>query len=158
LTIFLDWGEELCEAYTLTEFATEQVEFLLDLGRNIRTLINVLTDPHIHLAATTAPVARRRATTQRPPVTVESACVLIVDDNSEIRRFLAQEIHRLKLIPEEASSGLEAIRLARARAASGQPYDLILLDVLMPHLDGLEVLETRICCTRSCPAPSSKTM
>jgi two-component system LytT family response regulator len=67
--------------------------------------------------------------------------VLIVDDEPPARQRLRKLLEplvtsgRLALI-EEASDGLEA--LAKLHQ---QPFDLLLLDVRMPELDGFEVLE-----------------
>ena len=65
--------------------------------------------------------------------------LLIVDDEASVRRGLRM---RLALEPDleivgEAEDGLEAIRLAKAL----QP-DVIVLDVEMPHLDGMEAIGT----------------
>lgn len=64
---------------------------------------------------------------------------LIVDDESELRKSVASILKNTNLQVEfeieEASNGLEA--LAKVKA---QPYGLILMDVRMPEMDGLEAL------------------
>lgn len=57
--------------------------------------------------------------------------VLIVDDNSEIREILAILLSGEGFIPHEAASGVEALSHIQKR-----PFDLIILDVMMPDLDG----------------------
>ncbi len=62
--------------------------------------------------------------------------VLIVDDNASSRRSLRSQILAWKLQRGSASSGLEALRLLRAAAVDGHPYDIALVDVEMPEMDG----------------------
>lgn len=59
--------------------------------------------------------------------------VLIVDDDAQIRRFLKYILVSADYEVAEASNGFEAL----AQAASQRP-DAILLDVMMPELDGFE--------------------
>lgn len=63
--------------------------------------------------------------------------VLIVEDESGISRTLESYLRRDGFSTEVAATGTEALRLFRA----AQP-DLILLDVMLPELDGFQVLET----------------
>jgi two-component system, NarL family, response regulator NreC len=62
-------------------------------------------------------------------------CILLVDDNSAIRMALRKflEDHTEYEVCGEASDGLDAIE----KAAQLQP-DLIVLDLSMPRMDGLE--------------------
>ena len=61
--------------------------------------------------------------------------VLIVDDEAHNRSVLEQELELLGHASASASDGLEALSMARANGT-----DLVLLDVMMPGLDGIEVL------------------
>jgi CheY-like chemotaxis protein len=63
--------------------------------------------------------------------------VLVADDNSISRDLLHQWLTRQGHEVEEATGGEEAIALVRKN-----DYDLILLDLVMPDKNGLEVLET----------------
>ncbi|MDF3058331.1 MAG: sensor hybrid histidine kinase [Rariglobus sp.] len=63
--------------------------------------------------------------------------VLVVDDNATSRQILRHQIFAWKLQKGSAASGHEALRVLRAAAAEGHPYDLALLDVEMPEMDGL---------------------
>ncbi len=63
--------------------------------------------------------------------------VLIVDDNKNIRRILAQQIHSWGMIPIIASSGYEALD----RAQKGIILDAAILDVSMPDMDGITLAE-----------------
>jgi len=60
--------------------------------------------------------------------------LLLVEDDRTISRFLVKGLREDQHVVELVEDGLEA----EARAAS-ESYDLILLDVMLPDLDGFEV-------------------
>ncbi len=62
--------------------------------------------------------------------------VLIVDDSSTIRLYLRAVLTQGGAITQEATCGEEALQIVRSNPA----YDLILLDLILPDLDGIEVL------------------
>jgi adenylate cyclase len=88
--------------------------------------------------ATIAPDATARGESRAagPTPPVSPATILIVDDDEENRelltRRLAREGHRVRA----AQGGLEALAILQ-----NEPVDLVLLDVMMPDLDGPAVLE-----------------
>jgi CheY-like chemotaxis protein len=61
--------------------------------------------------------------------------VLLAEDDRFLRRAAEASLRRHGLEVLTAADGEEALRIARA-----EPLDLILLDVMMPKLDGFEVL------------------
>jgi two-component system sensor histidine kinase/response regulator len=63
--------------------------------------------------------------------------VLIVDDNATNRQILRHQIAAWKMQRDSAASGPEALHLLRAAAQAGKPYDVALLDMQMPDMDGL---------------------
>lgn len=67
--------------------------------------------------------------------TVGNQCILIVDDHEEVLKFMeiGFKHHGFEVI--KATSGMEALELIRSR----EP-DIMLLDIIMPEMDGLEVL------------------
>lgn len=67
---------------------------------------------------------------------VQPATILVVDDQEDNRAVLDRRLRRQGHTVECAAGGHAA--LARLR---DQPFDLVLLDVLMPDLDGLAVLQ-----------------
>ena len=68
--------------------------------------------------------------------------ILVVDDEQAIRNVLSLSLKHLGYSIDLAGSGKEALDLfKKARQAGETPYDLVLLDVLMPHLSGAEVFE-----------------
>jgi diguanylate cyclase (GGDEF)-like protein len=62
--------------------------------------------------------------------------LLIVDDISDNRTVLTRWFQRRGFDVVEAESGLAAIELL-----TGEPFDLVLLDVMMPGIDGFETLK-----------------
>lgn len=59
--------------------------------------------------------------------------VLVVDDDAPMREFVRRNLEARGFIVTQASNGLEALALARH-----EPFDLVILDIMMPHLDGYE--------------------
>jgi len=45
---------------------------------------------------------------------------------------------------DSAEDGVECLAAVRARALAGDPYDVVLLDVMMPRVSGVEALETMV--------------
>lgn len=65
-----------------------------------------------------------------------NAKVLLVDDEEQFLKALSQRLAGRGMRIEAASSGEEALRQAR-----GKDFDAIVLDLVMPGLDGLDVLK-----------------
>ena len=64
------------------------------------------------------------------------ANILIIDDEQSIRNTLKEILEYEKYNVDEAKDGEEGLKLIKQN-----PYDVILCDVKMPKMDGLEVLE-----------------
>lgn len=67
---------------------------------------------------------------------IADACVLVVDDIASNRRILVRQLEKqgvARII--EAEDGGQALDILQS-----QPVDLVLLDVMMPEIDGYEVL------------------
>jgi DNA-binding response OmpR family regulator len=67
------------------------------------------------------------------------ATVLVVDDDLPLRGILRRTLEAEGFHVEEAPDGESALRLIQARA---EPFDLVLTDLSMPHIDGRQVSET----------------
>jgi CheY-like chemotaxis protein len=67
---------------------------------------------------------------------VPKARILVVDDGAENRDVLCRRLEREGHAVESAENGRRALDLVAQR-----PFDLVLLDVLMPELDGYAVLD-----------------
>ena len=64
------------------------------------------------------------------------ARILAVDDEESITRIIKANLEYLGHTVETALSGAEALKLLLQT-----PYDLLITDVMMPEMDGLELLE-----------------
>lgn len=60
--------------------------------------------------------------------------ILVVDDEASLREVLGQYLRRDGFAVTEAADGYEALRIAREESP-----DLIILDLMLPGLDGLDV-------------------
>ena len=87
-------------------------------------------------SAFSAPAGVRVAPAEPPGARVpRTAHVLVVDDIEENRSVLQRRLEREGHTVACASSGPEALHLA-----AGESFDIVLLDVMMPHMDGYETL------------------
>ncbi|HEV7914841.1 MAG TPA: response regulator transcription factor [Albitalea sp.] len=68
--------------------------------------------------------------------------VLVCDDHLIVRQGIKQILADAGdiVLAGEADSGPEAVRQVRAAVDAGQPIDVVLMDIAMPHRDGLDVL------------------
>lgn len=60
--------------------------------------------------------------------------IVVADDETDVRELIAYRLGRSGYAVQEAADGAEALRLALA-----DPPDLLVLDVMMPKLDGYEL-------------------
>jgi serine phosphatase RsbU (regulator of sigma subunit) len=68
--------------------------------------------------------------------------ILVVDDNADNRDVLTRRLRRLGYAEvDTAADGHEALAAISGKSAQGTPYDTVLLDVMMPGLTGVQVLE-----------------
>ena len=64
--------------------------------------------------------------------------VLVVDDNENARKVLAELLEGMSFVINEASSGMAAIDAVDRAEEQDKPYDIVFLDWLMPGMDGIE--------------------
>jgi CheY-like chemotaxis protein len=71
--------------------------------------------------------------------TPHTRSVLLVEDNDTTRARISQLLRRHGYAVTEAVDGLDALK-----KASGQPFDVILLDLVMPNVDGWQFRATQM--------------
>ena len=65
--------------------------------------------------------------------------VLVVDDNATNRTILQAQLSSWNMQPDLVGDAHAALRQLRSRSADGRPYDAIVLDMVMPEVDGVEL-------------------
>ena len=77
----------------------------------------------------------------RPSPSMQDLPALIVDDNATNRRILHDMLRNWGIKPTVAESGAEALEILHQAAARREKFPLILLDVMMPGMDGFTLAE-----------------
>ena len=67
--------------------------------------------------------------------------VLVVDNNVVNREILAEMLTNWRMNPILADGGSSALNLLEAAKNAGRPFPVVLLDALMPKVDGFQVLQ-----------------
>jgi PAS domain S-box-containing protein len=62
--------------------------------------------------------------------------LLVVDDNATNRKILRYQVSSWGMGIDEAANATIALERLRERAIAGDPYDLVILDMQMPEVDG----------------------
>lgn len=67
--------------------------------------------------------------------------VLVVDDNATNRTILSEMLENWQMRPFVAASASEAVEKLRSACARDQPFPLVVVDALMPEVDGFDLVE-----------------
>jgi two-component system, sensor histidine kinase and response regulator len=76
--------------------------------------------------------------------------VLVVDDNATNRVVLDSQLREWHLVPTSVASGEEALAALRDQRHLDRPYEVAILDMAMPTMDGVELAQ-RVSADRSIP-------
>lgn len=68
-------------------------------------------------------------------MTTRSTCVLVVDDEQSLRDFVRRNLEVRAYQVHTAANGMEALAIFNTQA-----IDLAVLDLMMPHMDGIELI------------------
>jgi signal transduction histidine kinase/DNA-binding response OmpR family regulator len=88
------------------------------------------------------PLGKDKAKEQSPSVYAEisNIHVLVVDDNDTNREVLYNQLLAWGMSSETAENGSRALEMLRNAALQGAPYNLMITDMNMPGMDGLELV------------------
>jgi PAS domain S-box-containing protein len=94
--------------------------------------------------------ARGQSSVERRSSGLEGRRVLIVDDLHINREMLTARLEAWGMDAVAAGDGATALSLAHARADAGEPFDVVVTDLQMPGMDGMELADDL---SRLAPAP-----
>ena len=77
---------------------------------------------------------------QRADVKLDERDVLIVDDDEIVLKTATDTLESLGLNVEQAGNGVEALGMVKHREEIGKNYDIVLIDLKMPDMDGIETI------------------
>ena len=78
---------------------------------------------------------------QRNEMKFEAFDVLIADDDEVLLETAVDTLESLGLNVEQARSGLEAIGMIKHREELGKGYSIVIVDLKMPDIDGIETIK-----------------
>src|SRR5207249_4324655 len=73
------------------------------------------------------------------PADVRDLRVLVVDDNATNRRILEEMLANWRMRPSVVDGGPAALTALEQARMDGEPFGLVLLDAMMPDMDGFEL-------------------
>ncbi len=80
------------------------------------------------------------ASTGADPAFLAGRRLLVVDDNATSRMVLCELLDRWHATPSAAPNGPAALALLEGAVAAGEPFDGVLIDSVMPEMDGPELV------------------
>jgi len=82
--------------------------------------------------------SRTVATARLAQMDISGKSVVIIDDNATNRQIFRELTSQWGLVPAEAAGGPEGLALMEKAHQSGAPFQIVLLDLQMPGMDGFE--------------------
>ena len=116
------WSEPGCGSVFRASVATGELDG-----------VRMLDDP---LAATTASPQAPDARASLSAVTLPACRVLLADDGPDNRRLIARLLEKAGASVTTVENGQQALDAALTARADGAPFDVILMDIQMPVMDG----------------------
>lgn len=72
--------------------------------------------------------------------------ILVIDDEAAIRKLLQMELEDQKYLVETSASAIQGLQVLK-----DERFDLVILDIKMPGMDGIEALEKIISTRKGLP-------
>jgi len=72
---------------------------------------------------------------------IHKSRILIVDDNATNCEILEHYLHTWGIEHKSTHSGMQALQTLFSAAQAKQPYQVVILDMMMPNMDGLELAQ-----------------
>jgi len=134
------WLEDA--AALLLEAFVPELEKICALGKQIAAGLDkllaaskVASDPEINLDVEELPSMCRWSAEAETPASSPKGTVLIIEDNETNRDLIGRWLRREGHTVVEAHNGREGLAALRVR-----PFDVVLLDIIMPEMNGYQVL------------------
>lgn len=117
---------------------TISVESELGKGSTFRVRVPIEVDEHKTL--TTPELVHDDLGSERVVRTpMKLSCrVLVVDDRRDVRHISQHFLEKAGATVATAENGAEGVSSVKAAIAEGKPFELIVMDIQMPKMDGLE--------------------
>jgi len=143
LTEIIGYSEMLAEEGE-TQLWANVIADVEKVGAAGRRLLALLEENFTSDNETASPIPRRADEAPAPVVftpagqhrQVEPGSLLVVDDDATNREVLTRRLERQGHVVTTAARGIEALALLRPST-----FDLVLLDIMMPDMDGYELLQ-----------------
>ncbi|PAP81601.1 hypothetical protein B1759_09850 [Rubrivirga sp. SAORIC476] len=102
-------------------------------------LVEILGMPEAVPSASAPAWISRPATSPARSLTVLPASlnVLVAEDNVINQKVITRLLASLGVTPVVVADGNEAVTAIQSRAEAGRPFDIVLMDIMMPEMDGL---------------------
>ena len=117
------------------------IEVQSELGKGSTFILTIAPGPPEDLetgTATEGPATKQRGPTRASLEQKFRGRILLAEDVKEVQTLVCMSLEFLGLEVDSAENGQVAIEMASASKAEGRPYDLILMDIQMPQLDGFD--------------------
>ena len=134
-------GLGLAISKRLAEALGGSIEVVSESGKGSTFTLTIDAGPPEGVRMVQGPEAAAAAGVEPPPTETAPPLrgrLLLAEDDPSIQRLIALLLRKTGLEVELADDGQAACRLAERSKAEGRPYDLILMDIQMPELNGYE--------------------
>ena len=116
------------------------------MGGRVQLESNSSTGSTFHFTARFGLVSRAvDSRAMARPESIEGLRVLVVDDNETNRYILREMLENWQMRPRVVDGARAALSALEQAAAVGEPYPLVLLDAMMPGMDGFALAEQIKC-------------